>query len=138
MTSFNGVYIVVTITISFTLFLKTSMCSKIPQPPSEGPSNNINYAPRPLTSYENYLDNCESKVKSVECGEQIFFSVLIGNQIVSDYCCQSLVDDIGKSCHFTMIRYAIKLPGFKKKKTEILKRSEKVWNDCLAIRSILS
>jgi len=137
MTSFNGVYTVVTVMISFTLFFRTSMCSEISQPPSEGPSGNINYAARPLTSYENYLDNCESKVKSVECGEEIFASVLIGNITVGDYCCQSLVDDIGKSCHFDMIRYAVKLKGFVKIKTEILKRGEKVWNDCMAVRPIL-
>lgn len=78
-TLFNGLYVLATIMINFTLFSRTSMCSEIPQPPFEDPSDDINYAPRPLSSYENYLDNCESKVKSVQCGEQILTSVLIGN-----------------------------------------------------------
>ncbi|WJX92702.1 hypothetical protein P8452_74307 [Trifolium repens] len=59
MTLFNSFYVVVTIVISFSLFLRTSLCSEIPQPPS--------YAPRPLSPYQKYLSNCASKLKPAEC-----------------------------------------------------------------------
>lgn len=137
MTSFNGFYVVVTIMMSFTLLLRTSFCSEIPQPPSGGPSNDITSAPRPLSSYEKYLSNCSSKLKSADCGKQIYDGIFVGNQAVSDYCCHSLLNDVGKSCHYDMTRYAVQLPAFAKSKTEILKRNEKVWNDCSATRPIL-
>ncbi|KAL5062075.1 hypothetical protein RYX36_023812 [Vicia faba] len=94
--------------ISFVLVLGTSICSKIPQPPSDAPSHNISYAPRPLSSYEKYLTICSSKLKK-ECGKEIFSSVFVGNGTVSDYCCHNLVNDVGKSCHFDMTR-SLRIP----------------------------
>jgi hypothetical protein len=122
MTTFNGFYIVVTIMISFSLFFKTSLCSEIPQTPS--------YAPRPLSSYEKYLSNCASKLKPAECGQEIFKSIFVQYEFVSYYCCLSLVNDVGHTCHFDMTNYAVKLPMFAKNKKEILSRGEKVWKYC--------
>lgn len=137
MASFNGFYDVVTIMISFTLLFTTSLCSEISQPPSGGPSHDVTSAPRPLSSYEKYLTNCASKLKPAECGKQIFSAVFVGNQIISDYCCHSLVNDVGKSCHYDLTRNALQWPAYAKNKTEILKRNDKVWNDCIAVRPIL-
>jgi hypothetical protein len=131
MASFNGFYVALIIMISFsTLFFKTSLCSEIPQPPSEGPSSDINLAPRPLSSYEQYLSNCASKLKPAECGKEIFKSIFVEYEFVSYYCCLSLVNDVGQTCHFDMTNYAVKLPMFAKNKKEILDRSHKVWNFC--------
>ena len=137
MASFNGCYDVVTIMISFALLFTTTLCSEISQSPSGGPSTDVTSAPRPLSSYEKYLTNCASKVKPAECGKQIFTGVFVGNQIVSDYCCHSLVNDVGKSCHDDLTRNALQWPAYAKNKTEILKRNNKVWNDCVAVRPIL-
>ncbi|KEH18918.1 transmembrane protein, putative [Medicago truncatula] len=101
MTSFNGFYDVVTIMISFTLLFTTSFCFQISQPPSGGPSNDVASAPKPLSPYEN------------------------------------LVNDVGKSCHYDLTRNALQWPAYAKNKTEILKRNDKVWNDCIAVRPIL-
>lgn len=132
MTSFNGFNVVVIFMISFTLVLRTTMCSKIPQSPSEAPSRDIGYAPRSLSSYEKYLTICSSKLKK-ECGKETFFSVFVGNETVSDYCCHNLVNDVGKSCHFDMTRYVAQLPLYTKNKTEILNRCSNVWNHCITV-----
>lgn len=102
-----------------------------------GHSININYAQRPLSSYEEYLNNCASKFKPAECGKQIYFGIFIGNPTINDYCCHSLVNEVGKSCHVDMASYAIQFPVFAKNKTEILGRCGKIWNDCNAIHRIL-
>ncbi|RHN39965.1 putative Prolamin-like domain-containing protein [Medicago truncatula] len=107
------------------------------EPPSGGPSNDVASAPKPLSPYEKYLTNCASKLKPAECGKQIFSGVFVGNQIISDYCCHSLVNDVGKSCHYDLTRNALQWPAYAKNKTEILKRNDKVWNDCIAVRPIL-
>jgi hypothetical protein len=126
MTLFNSFYVVVvTIVISFSLFLRTSLCSEIPQPPS--------YAPRPLSPYQKYLSNCASKLKPAECGKQIFEAVFVGNETVSDNCCHSLVVDVGKTCHLDMTRYIAESPLFAKNKKEILSRGDKVWKYCTLI-----
>ncbi|XP_058747054.1 uncharacterized protein LOC131620050 [Vicia villosa] len=133
MTSFNGFNVIVIFMISLTLVLRISFCSEIPQPPSEAPSNDIGNAPRPLSSYEKYLTTCSSKLKK-ECGKEIFSSVFVGNGMVSDYCCHSLVNDVGKSCHFEMTMYAAQLPVYVKNKREILNRCLNVWNHCNIVR----
>ncbi|CAI8607315.1 unnamed protein product [Vicia faba] len=132
MTLLNRFNVIVIFMISFVLVLGTSICSKIPQPPSDAPSHNISYAPRPLSSYEKYLTICSSKLKK-ECGKEIFSSVFVGNGTVSDYCCHNLVNDVGKSCHFDMTRYATQFPEYSKNKTEILNRCSNVWNYCIAL-----
>jgi hypothetical protein len=129
MASFNGFYVVVTIMISFTIFLRTSLCSEIPQAPS--------YAPRPLSPYQKYLSNCASKLKPLECGKEIFKAVFIGNETVSDHCCHSLVNDVGKTCHSDMTSFIAGSPIFAKNQKEILSRGQKVWNYCTQFRPIL-
>jgi len=47
------------------------------------------------------------------------------------------VNDVGKSCHDDLTRNALQWPAYAKNKTEILKRNNKVWNDCDAVRPIL-
>lgn len=119
--------------VSVAFLLKTSLCTEALQP-SQGPSKEINYAPRPLSSYEKYLTSCASRIKP-KCGEQLFFGVFVGNQTVSNYCCLNLVNDVGKSCHTDMTRYAVKSPLFRKDQTQILNRCEKIWNDCSSLPS---
>lgn len=134
MASFNNFYVAVTFFISFTLLLKTSIGSEALQPPSQGPSSDTNYAPRPSSSYEKYLSKCASKL-TPNCGQQVFFGVFVGDKTVSNKCCQGLVNDVGRSCHMDITNNAIKLPQFEKKKTEILNRALKVWNDCSLVHS---
>lgn len=134
MASFNNFYKVTSFMITFTLLLKTSVSSGIISPSSEGPSNEIGYAPRPLTSYEKYLTNCVSKLKP-KCGQEIFSIIFIGNQEISDYCCLSLTNDMGKSCHMDVTNHAVKLPIYKKNSTQILNRCVNVWNDCSLVSS---
>ncbi|QCD94268.1 hypothetical protein DEO72_LG5g2351 [Vigna unguiculata] len=85
------------------------------------PSSRVNQAPAPtpLSPYGAYLSNCVNKLKP-KCGEQIFFSVIVGNQTVSRYCCTSLVKDMGQTCHTDVTRYAADLPEHKNNKREIL------------------
>lgn len=134
MASLNNLHMVLSFMITFTLLLKTSVCSEIISPSSEGPSDDISSAPRPLTSYEKYLANCVSKLKP-KCGEEMFSVIFIGNQTVSDYCCLSLVNDMGNSCHMDVTNHAVELPMYKKNRTEILNRCEKVWNHCSLVDS---
>lgn len=133
MASFSGSHIFLTIVVCFAFLLKTSHCTDTLQP-AQGPSKETNYAPRPLSSYEKYLTNCASRIEP-KCGEQIFFGVFVGNQTVSDFCCLNLVNDVGKSCHTDMTRYAVRSPLFRKKQTQILNRCQKIWNDCTLVPS---
>jgi len=100
MASFNGLYVV----LAFALNLNS------------------------LFVYEKYLIDCASKLR-LHCGEQIFFGVFVGNQIVTNLCCLSLLNDIGKASHIDLTKYAVPLPMFNQNQTQILKSSEKVWND---------
>ncbi|KAK7317445.1 hypothetical protein RJT34_01691 [Clitoria ternatea] len=127
MASLNGLYVVMAFMISFNLLINTSLSyDKIQS--SQG------HAPRPLSAYEKYLSDCSQKLKP-HCGQQIFFSVFIGNQTVSNDCCLSLVNDMGKSCHVDLTRYAVQLPLFKKNQTQILNRCKKVWTECSYVLS---
>ena len=105
MESIKSFYFAVTLLMSFTLLIKTSFSSGALQP-SEGPSNEVNSAPTPLSTYEIYLSNCASKLKP-NCGKQVFFNVFFGNETVSDKCCVSLVKDMGKSCHLDITKFAV-------------------------------
>nr|KYP34973.1 hypothetical protein KK1_044015 [Cajanus cajan] len=133
MTSLNGLYVIMAFVLSLNLLIYTSISFEAPQP-SQGPSYNIIYAPRPSSTYENYLKNCASKLKP-QCGEQIFFNVFFGNQTISNYCCVSLVNDLGKTCHSDITKFALNLPTFKPNQNQILYRCEKAWNDCSSISS---
>ncbi|KAG4912233.1 hypothetical protein JHK82_052813 [Glycine max] len=81
MASFNGLYVV----LAFALNLNS------------------------LFVYEKYLIDCASKLR-LHCGEQIFFGVFVGNQIVTNLCCLSLLNDIGKASHIDLTKYAVPLP----------------------------
>lgn len=131
MKSFNNLFVVVVFLASLSFLINTSQSSEI-QKESQGPSIEVNQAPRPLSSYEKYLTNCASKLKP-NCGQQVFFGVFVGNQTVSDFCCENLVNDMGKSCHVDLTKFATSSPTFKKNGTQIIKRCYKVWDDCNAV-----
>ncbi|KAG4912234.1 hypothetical protein JHK82_052814 [Glycine max] len=118
MASLNSMYVVLAFALSLNLLIHTSLSSETPQP-SQGPST-----PKPLSAYEKYLSDCASKFKP-RCGEQIFFGVFVGNQTVTNRCCLSLLNDMGKACHTDVTKFAVSLPTFKQNQTQILKRSEK-------------
>jgi hypothetical protein len=123
-------------TICLILVLITSFISLIQtglsyDPPIGSP---INYAERPLSSYEKYLENCDLKLHPF-CGSEIFSSAIYGNQTVSDGCCKNLVNDLGQKCHEDITKYIVSFPKFKTNKILIWQRSKKVWNDC-ASRSL--
>ncbi|KAH1076730.1 hypothetical protein GLYMA_19G071200v4 [Glycine max] len=123
MASLKTLYVVLAFALSLNLLIHTSLSSETPQS-SQGPST-----PKPLSAYEKYHSDCASKLKP-HCGEQIFFGVFVGNQTVTNRCCLSLLNDRGKACHTDVTKFVVSLPTFKQNQTQILKRSEKVWNDC--------
>lgn len=116
---------------SSALLVKTGLSYDVPEP-SNGPSSETNYAPRPLSSYETYLNNCGKKLNS-NCGHEVFFAVFFGNETVSNNCCLNLVNDLGKRCHDDLTKYILQLPEFKTNEIKILQRSEKVWNNCVLV-----
>ncbi|KAK7364611.1 hypothetical protein VNO80_13348 [Phaseolus coccineus] len=134
MASFNSFCVAVFFLISFNLSIEKLAASEILLPSKNPSSSRVNYAPRPLSPYATYLSNCVKELKP-KCGEQIFFAVIVGNQTVSNYCCLSLVNDMGKTCHNDVTSYAANLPEYKKNKTQILNRCEKIWNYCSSLGS---
>ncbi|CAJ1971914.1 unnamed protein product [Sphenostylis stenocarpa] len=90
------------------------------------PSN----AAGPMSSCKKYLTNCGSNLDRI-CGEEIFLAVFFGNTTVRDGCCDELMGDVGKVCHDDMTRCVLTLPKFRNSKVEMLKRGQKVWNDCV-------
>jgi len=97
---------------------------------ASAPSN----ASGPQSSNEHYLANCASKLDTI-CGKDIYFAVVFGNTTVIEDCCDELVYDVGKVCHDDMTKYVLIKTKFTRGNTKILKRSKKVWNDCVAIES---
>lgn len=107
--------------ISSTLMVKIGLSQDAPEP-----SN----APGPMSSYVKYLANCGSHL-SPNCGDEVFSAIFFGNKTVSEYCCDKLVNDVGKMCHDDMTKYILTLPKFRAHETQILKRSQTVWFDCV-------
>jgi len=135
MASFNSFYVAVVFIISFNLLIENLVASENSEA-CKTPSSRVNHAPAPtpLSPYGAYLSNCVNKLKP-KCGEQILFSVIVGNQTVSRYCCTSLVKDMGQTCHTDVTRYATDLPEHKNNKREILNRCDKVWKHCSCLVS---
>ncbi|XP_027368333.1 protein DOWN-REGULATED IN DIF1 11-like [Abrus precatorius] len=129
MAIFRNFCVIAVFLISYTLMV-TKGLSKDVSNISNGPSTEINYAPRPLSTYEGYLNSCAVRLNS-DCGDEIFSAIFFGNKIVSGDCCVQLVTDVGKQCHDDMTKYILKLPKFKTNKAEILARSERTWNFCV-------
>jgi len=129
MATFHNFCVVAVLTISFSLMLKAALSDNIPEQ-SPSPSGETNYAPRPLSSYEQYLQRCASKLNP-DCGPNIFSAVFFGNETVTCDCCDKLVNRVGKRCHDDMTKYILQMPNYRKNQIEILRRSESVWNDCI-------
>jgi len=87
----------------------------------------------PAPSYGNYLASCASKLDSI-CGKDIYFAVFFGNTIVTEDCCDKLVNDVGKRCHDDMTKYVLTKTKIRSSNIQILDRSEKVWNDCVGVQ----
>lgn len=51
---------------------------------------------------------------------------------VTDDCCATFVS-AGKLCHDELVQYVETRPSFQGNVTEVLKRSDQVWNDCDAV-----
>ena len=92
MSSLNNLYVALAFALSLNLLINMSLSSETPQP-SQGPST-----PKPLSAYEKYHSDCASKLKP-HCGEQIFFSVFVGNQTVTNRCCLSLLKSLPHRRH---------------------------------------
>ncbi|XP_027368332.1 protein DOWN-REGULATED IN DIF1 11-like [Abrus precatorius] len=126
---FRDLCVIAVFLSNFTLMV-TKGFSKDVLEVSNGPSVEINYAPRPLSTYERYLNNCAVRLNS-DCGDEIFSAIFFGKEIVNRDCCVQLVNDVGKQCHDDMTKYILRLPKFKTNKAEILARSERIWSDCV-------
>ncbi|XP_027368335.1 protein DOWN-REGULATED IN DIF1 11-like [Abrus precatorius] len=129
MAIFRDFCVIAVFLINSTLMV-TEGLSKDVSKVSNGPSMEINYAPRPLSTYEKYLNSCAVRLNP-DCGDEIFSVIFFGNKIVSGDCCVQLVSDVGKQCHDDMTKYILRLPKFKTNKAEILARSERIWSDCV-------
>jgi len=89
-------------------------------------------APTQPSLFEKHLNNCATKVYQ-PCGDEIFFSIVFGNQTVGKECCLNLVNEVGKQCHDDMTKAILTTEDFRKSKTSsILKRSAKVWDSCVS------
>lgn len=78
---------------------------------------------------EPYLDDCATKLGEA-CGEVIFASIFQQGEPTLE-CCKKLVA-VGKRCNDDLVKWILELPEFKPNATQILSRSEHVWNDCSA------
>lgn len=116
---------------TFSWLLKTGFSSYVSEPSSGSPIPPINDAQKPLSSYEKYLGNCAIKLFP-DCGNQVFQSVFLGNQTISNECCINLVKDVGQHCHDDLTKYILTTPKFKANKVSIWQRSKKIWNDCIS------
>jgi len=112
------------------LLVKTGISTNVEE--SNGSPSTINYAPRPLSSYEKYLNNCASKLYPL-CGDGIFYTVFSGNQTTGTECCYNLVNEVGERCHEDLTRYILSLEDYKHNKFSFWQRSKKVWDDCVSI-----
>ncbi|CAJ1971909.1 unnamed protein product [Sphenostylis stenocarpa] len=130
MATFHSFCLMVVVMISVSLMLKTGLSYEVPAEPSPSPSDETDYAPRPLSSYEVYLQHCAAKLYP-DCGDQVFSAIFFGNDTVSSTCCEKLVNEVGKRCHDDMTKYSLQSPNLRKNQFQILQRSESVWNYCL-------
>nr|KYP31837.1 hypothetical protein KK1_047652 [Cajanus cajan] len=115
----NFSLIVLCFMVSYALMVQTGFSREIPEP-----SN----APEPS---KEYLINCAESLDQI-CGDEIFSAIFFGNKTVSSDCCDTLVSDVGKECNDDMINFILKsemLPNINE--SQVLKRSEKVWNECV-------
>lgn len=137
MALFNNFCVLLTFAMSFTMLVNTSLSGEISQP-SQSPSSDFNYAPRPLSAYENYINNCISKMKE-NCANQFINSLFESNQTISNDCCLNLVKDVGKSCLVDTIRYLTSVPMFQKNKMLMLSiannGTKNIWHDCNLVHS---
>ena len=123
MTSLNNFYVVLAFALSLNLISNTSLSLETFQP-SQGPFNS-----KSLSVYEKYLSDCTSKLKPY-CGEQIFFDVFVGNQTMTNHCCLSLLNGMGKASKQKHHKLCSDIAIVQAKTNSNLKWSEKVWNDC--------
>jgi len=131
-----NIFLLLVFITSFILLVQTGLSYKATDPPIGSPTE-FNYAKRPLSSYEKYLNNCAAQLYPI-CGEEIFSSVFFGNQTSSNECCFNLVNESGKCCHDDLVKHILSSPKFHTNKISIWQRSAKVWNDCASISQRIS
>lgn len=76
--------------------------------------------------------NCK-EITSESCGLEVHSYVFNGNNksYVSNACCIQVVE-VGKECHDLFTKANLESPSYKSNQTYYLKRSESLWNGCLA------
>ena len=131
MVTFTNFCLFMVFMINSALLVNKGHSQYIPKP-SNGPSNDNSYVPSPLSTYEKYLSNCSRKTY-LNCGDEIFFSVVFGNRTVSNDCCVNLITNVGKQCHDDMTKFIVTLPKFESNKLQIFQRNNKVWNNCVPL-----
>ncbi|KAG2389886.1 uncharacterized protein HKW66_Vig0179590 [Vigna angularis] len=133
MTTFHKFCVIMVVTVSLGLMVKTGVSREIPET-STRISDEKNDAARPLSSYEQYLQHCAVKLYP-DCGSNIFSAIFFGNETVTCDCCDKLVNDVGKRCHDDMTKFILQRPDYRTKKNQILCRSDSVWNDCVSLEN---
>ncbi|QCE00060.1 hypothetical protein DEO72_LG7g1346 [Vigna unguiculata] len=104
------------------------MCNTVLSNVAPAPSN----WPGPVSSYQSYLANCAANLDPI-CGRDIYFAVFYGNATVIEDCCDKLVSNVGKVCHDDMTKFVLTKTQFLSSAVQIVERSQKVWNDCVAV-----
>lgn len=131
MATFGNISLIVAcIVVSSSLMIQTGLSRNVPEP-SNGPSTEIDYAPGPSpSSYDKYLTYCASMLDP-HCSVEIFSAIFLGDQIVGDRCCDSLLEDVGKECFDAITKYILTWPMFRSNETQTWHKSQEIWEYCI-------
>ena len=96
----------------------------------EGPAiSSEDLPPEPSPQYREHLHQCALKVTE-KCGNEIFYSTFFNNVTMTKGCCIELTE-MGKRCHDDLVNFLLQAPVLKNNVSEILPRSEHIWNRCV-------
>ncbi|KAH7542059.1 hypothetical protein FEM48_Zijuj02G0033200 [Ziziphus jujuba var. spinosa] len=83
--------------------------------------------PAPSPSDYKFLVDCANTLS--DCGKELYLAIFQGGG-VSFYCCDRLVMEAGKLCNDDLVQYVVTKPSFKGNVTQVLERSDRLWNLC--------
>lgn len=80
-------------------------------------------------------DKCVVKI-SPKCALKVI-SQIFGNGVVTDPCCQELVQE-GKECHDKLVKYIADRPSLIGNESNYLKKRDELWAHCVSVSKALS
>ncbi|KAL2317828.1 hypothetical protein Fmac_031704 [Flemingia macrophylla] len=127
-TSSNFSLIVLCFMVSSSLMVQTGVSREIPESSNAPEPSNESNAPE---GSNEYLADC-AWLLDPSCGDEIFKAIFFSYKRVTSECCDTLVGNVGKQCHDDMTKYILQSEKFPNiNETQVLKRSQKVWNECI-------